>query len=390
MAIRGARTPEGGLLIEVADRGLGMPPKELAALNDRLAHGGDITADTARRMGLFVVGSLAKRHGIAVRLRKNGEDTDRQGITVSIHLPAGLLADTATVRPAPAASRAGSGAATDADASLEASAPPTSAVGGTTRSGLPTRVRGASGAPLHPDPRRGEEGAADAQPWRARPGRWSGPPGQAGHRDRGHACRCGSRCTRCQRPHAGSRRRVDGHARQRGQRPQRAGGSRRAGRGHRHRGGGGRRGRHRARPCRRGCQAAEAAVAADVADATDAMPAVTEPATEEGVVNGHTVDEAVSTASEAAATDETASQASPSALPKRQPRASRITEYREFEDAPVQEAQEGAPVRPMRTPRSRILSTTRRAMAGSGVASSGEQMSTPIARPQPRGADSLG
>ena len=36
VAIRGARTPEGGLLIEVADRGLGMPPKDLAALNDQL------------------------------------------------------------------------------------------------------------------------------------------------------------------------------------------------------------------------------------------------------------------------------------------------------------------------------------------------------------------
>ena len=87
VAIRGARTPEGGLLIEVSDRGLGMPPKDLAALNDQLAHGGDITADTARRMGLFVVGSLAKRHGIAVRLRRNGDD--KQGVTVSVHLPAG-------------------------------------------------------------------------------------------------------------------------------------------------------------------------------------------------------------------------------------------------------------------------------------------------------------
>ena len=109
VAIRGARTPEGGLLIEVSDRGLGMPPKDLAALNDQLAHGGDITADTARRMGLFVVGSLAKRHGIAVRLRRNGDD--KQGVTVSVHLPAGLLADsTRAERPArPAAAAAARG-----------------------------------------------------------------------------------------------------------------------------------------------------------------------------------------------------------------------------------------------------------------------------------------
>jgi len=150
VGIRGARTPEGGLLIEVTDRGLGMPPKELAGLNDRLANGGDITADTARRMGLFVVGSLAKRHGIAVRLRRNGDD--KQGITVSVHLPAGLLADadTTTERPRPAAAAAAAPAAPEAG--LAPSAPPTSAVGGTTKSGLPTRVRGASGAPTTAGP----------------------------------------------------------------------------------------------------------------------------------------------------------------------------------------------------------------------------------------------
>jgi signal transduction histidine kinase len=148
VAIRGARTPEGGLLIEVADRGLGMPPKDLAALNDQLAHGGDITADTARRMGLFVVGSLAKRHGIAVRLRRNGDT--KQGVTVSVHLPAGLLADSARVeRPARPAAAPAAPVAPEA-ASL--AAPPTSAVGGTTKAGLPTRVRGASGATPSPVP----------------------------------------------------------------------------------------------------------------------------------------------------------------------------------------------------------------------------------------------
>ena len=100
--IHGARTPDGGLLVEVRDAGLGMPPNELAALNERLADGTDITADTARRMGLLVVGSLAQRHGISVRLRRNG-DADKNGITVSIHLPAHLLAG----RPAAAKPAAG-------------------------------------------------------------------------------------------------------------------------------------------------------------------------------------------------------------------------------------------------------------------------------------------
>jgi len=92
VAIRGARTSDGGLLVEVQDSGLGMPASELAALNERLANGGDVTTDTARRMGLFVVGSLAKRHGIGVRLRLN-TNVDRNGTTVSVHLPAALLAD---------------------------------------------------------------------------------------------------------------------------------------------------------------------------------------------------------------------------------------------------------------------------------------------------------
>jgi hypothetical protein len=148
VAIRGARTPEGGLLIEVSDRGLGMPPKDLAVLNDQLAHGGDITADTARRMGLFVVGSLAKRHGIAVRLRRNGDD--KQGITVSVHLPAGLLADSSRAdRPARPTAAAPS---TAAEVATAPTMTPTSAVGGTTKAGLPTRVRGASGATPSPVP----------------------------------------------------------------------------------------------------------------------------------------------------------------------------------------------------------------------------------------------
>ena len=108
VAIRGARTSDGGLLVEVQDSGLGMPASELAALNERLANGGDVTTDTARRMGLFVVGSLAKRHGIGVRLRLN-TNVDRSGITVSVHLPAALLADSGNAASPAVAVPAGQG-----------------------------------------------------------------------------------------------------------------------------------------------------------------------------------------------------------------------------------------------------------------------------------------
>jgi len=169
--IRGARTPEGGLLIEVTDHGLGMPPKELAALNDRLANGGDVTADTARRMGLFVVGSLAKRHGIAVRLRRNSRD--QNGITVSLHLPAGLLADSTVVRTERTGAARGTTPATTGPSAPLTAAPPTSAVGGTTKGGLPTRVRGASGATPSPVP-----GAAKKLPARSPGAHGPGAPAE--------------------------------------------------------------------------------------------------------------------------------------------------------------------------------------------------------------------
>ncbi|MDF2092152.1 sensor histidine kinase [Knoellia sp. 3-2P3] len=133
VSIRGARTSEGGVLIEIKDSGLGMPPNTLAGLNERLADGGDITTDTARRMGLFVVGSLAKRHGIGVRLRRN-DDVGQSGITVSVHLPGVLLAD----RPAK------TGATPGATAPVNGSAAPAAA---------PVQPNGASApasAPIQP------------------------------------------------------------------------------------------------------------------------------------------------------------------------------------------------------------------------------------------------
>lgn len=86
------RAVDAGLLVEVADRGLGMPKDDLDAANDRLALGGEVTSETAKRMGLFVVGRLAARHGATVRLRTTAGLTDRPGVTASVHLPGALLA----------------------------------------------------------------------------------------------------------------------------------------------------------------------------------------------------------------------------------------------------------------------------------------------------------
>lgn len=100
VTINAARTNDGSMLVEVADLGLGMSTADLVDANGRLASGGEMTPDTARHMGLFVISRISMRHNISVRLRPTGNAPDRAGITASILLPAALLethpSDTAT------------------------------------------------------------------------------------------------------------------------------------------------------------------------------------------------------------------------------------------------------------------------------------------------------
>ena len=90
-----------GVLIQIADAGLGIPADEVAAMNAELKSGGEVTADTARRMGLLVVSRLARRHGISVSLDHN----DRGGTTASVRLPASILRDVSQANPVPEPSR---------------------------------------------------------------------------------------------------------------------------------------------------------------------------------------------------------------------------------------------------------------------------------------------
>ncbi|WP_245719967.1 sensor histidine kinase [Nocardia uniformis] len=99
VAVSVARAVDGGYLIEITDRGLGMNAEDLQSINDRLASGGEVNVETARRMGLFVVGRLAKRHNITVSLRRTSAMVAQPGITASVHLPGTL------VSPAPAPER---------------------------------------------------------------------------------------------------------------------------------------------------------------------------------------------------------------------------------------------------------------------------------------------
>lgn len=91
VAVSVARAVDGGYLIEITDRGLGMNAEDLQSINDRLASGGEVNVETARRMGLFVVGRLAKRHNITVSLRRTSAMVQQPGITASVHLPGTLV-----------------------------------------------------------------------------------------------------------------------------------------------------------------------------------------------------------------------------------------------------------------------------------------------------------
>jgi len=84
----------GGALIEITDEGLGIAADELAYVNWRLDNPPVIDVSVSRRMGLFVVGRLAARHGIRARLRP----APRGGLSALIWVP-GAIAAEATATP---------------------------------------------------------------------------------------------------------------------------------------------------------------------------------------------------------------------------------------------------------------------------------------------------
>jgi signal transduction histidine kinase len=87
------RIDGGGVMVSVTDLGIGMTADELAQANWRLANPPVVDVSVSRRMGLFVVGRLALRHGIRVQLRQQ----DSGGLTAMVLLPENLLAPTGQV-----------------------------------------------------------------------------------------------------------------------------------------------------------------------------------------------------------------------------------------------------------------------------------------------------
>ncbi|QUG99909.1 nitrate- and nitrite sensing domain-containing protein [Saccharopolyspora erythraea] len=72
------------LVIEIRDRGVGIDDEEIDEINDRLTRPPEVDVAVSRRMGLFVVGQLARRHNIGVQLQNNGDLEG--GVTATVHL----------------------------------------------------------------------------------------------------------------------------------------------------------------------------------------------------------------------------------------------------------------------------------------------------------------
>ncbi|WP_019889729.1 nitrate- and nitrite sensing domain-containing protein [Streptomyces purpureus] len=156
--VTGHALPDGRVLVEIHDTGIGLSPEDLAAINERLASPPTVDVSVSRRMGLFVVGRLSLRHGIRIQLRPS----DSGGTTALVMLPVDVAHG--GKKPAPAMPGAGGqGAVPQGNASGgRLPAGPGGAGGG--RPGLPGGAAGRTGGP------RGQVGAGSG-PRAALPGR---------------------------------------------------------------------------------------------------------------------------------------------------------------------------------------------------------------------------
>jgi signal transduction histidine kinase len=82
--VTATRLPDGRVMIEIHDKGIGLTAEDFADINHKLANPPTVDVAISQRMGLFVVGRLSDRHGIRVQLRPSGEQA---GTTSLVMLP---------------------------------------------------------------------------------------------------------------------------------------------------------------------------------------------------------------------------------------------------------------------------------------------------------------
>ncbi|NJQ07534.1 sensor histidine kinase [Streptomyces lonarensis] len=132
--VTGHALPDGRILVEIHDTGIGLSPEDLGEINERLANPPTVDVSVSRRMGLFVVGRLSLRHGIRIQLRPS----DSGGTTALVMLPAEVAQTAGRPKPAPngAAAR---GAAEPPSATLRRETPPRRQPGDAEVGGPPNR-----------------------------------------------------------------------------------------------------------------------------------------------------------------------------------------------------------------------------------------------------------
>jgi hypothetical protein len=156
--VTGRILTSGGALVDITDRGIGMPAKEMAYANHQLDNPPAPEIDVPKWMGLLVVARLAARHGIRVRLNA----TDIGGLTALVWFPDGIL----THHAAPA------------NPGLSVAEPRAAAAG--TAASAPARTNMPAAAAARPDPAwsaRGPQVTVPAQPLAAARLADSGRPG---------------------------------------------------------------------------------------------------------------------------------------------------------------------------------------------------------------------
>ncbi|MFE2187508.1 nitrate- and nitrite sensing domain-containing protein [Streptomyces sp. NPDC059455] len=191
--VTGHALPDGRVLVEIHDTGIGLSPEDLAAINERLASPPTVDVSVSRRMGLFVVGRLSLRHGIRIQLRPS----DSGGTTALVMLPVDVAqggrkpaSQAAGGQAGQGAPGAGTGGAQGGGAGLLGSAPSRRQVPGSGSraalpgngggSGLPTRPVGAGAGPAGGAPSGGTNFFEGGRPPGPRTNAPSGPGGQQG------------------------------------------------------------------------------------------------------------------------------------------------------------------------------------------------------------------
>ncbi|MEV7179534.1 nitrate- and nitrite sensing domain-containing protein [Kitasatospora sp. NPDC093679] len=177
--VTGHALPDGRVLVEIHDTGIGLSPDDLADINERLASPPTVDVSVSRRMGLFVVGRLSLRHGIRIQLRPS----DSGGTTALVMLPVDVTNASGRPGQRPAGGAAGKGRGLGPTPRQQGRGTAAEALAGRSAAAL---GQAPTGAPARPQLGQGPQGGAPQQPQQPQGGR---PAGGLPTREVGQALR---------------------------------------------------------------------------------------------------------------------------------------------------------------------------------------------------------